>query len=59
MGTTNATLQEYTATSSGCDNDWCDGPDSDTLPCFACFDPRKDYDTAGTATIDDDDEGRA
>lgn len=23
----------------------CDGPDSETLPCFACFDPDRDYDT--------------
>jgi hypothetical protein len=21
----------------------CNGPDSDTLPCFACFDPTREY----------------
>jgi hypothetical protein len=29
---------------NSCDNDWCDGPQSDTLPCFECFDPSQDYD---------------
>jgi uncharacterized protein YeaO (DUF488 family) len=24
--------------------EWCPGPDGDTLPCFECFDPSKDYD---------------
>ena len=28
---------------SNCDNDWCDGPDGDELPCFECFDLTKDY----------------
>lgn len=23
--------------SSDCGNDWCPGPNGDTLPCFACF----------------------
>lgn len=27
-----------------CENEWCDGPDSDTLPCFACFDSDRSYD---------------
>ena len=27
-----------------CENDWCDGPTGDTLPCFACFDPAREYD---------------
>lgn len=31
-------------TVSECDHEWCDGPESETLPCFACFDPEKDYD---------------
>ncbi len=30
--------------STDCENDWCDGPDSDTLPCFACFNPARQYD---------------
>ena len=29
--------------STDCENDDCDGPDSDTLPCFACFDPDHEY----------------
>lgn len=24
--------------------EWCPGPDGDSLPCFECFDPSKDYD---------------
>jgi len=27
-----------------CENDWCDGPKSETLPCFECFDPDREYD---------------
>lgn len=35
---TTTTINEKTADrSTDCDHDWCDGPDSDTLPCFACF----------------------
>lgn len=30
-------------TNSPCDNDWCDGPGGDELPCFECFDPTQDY----------------
>ncbi len=29
--------------STDCEEDWCNGPDSDTLPCFACFDPAREY----------------
>jgi hypothetical protein len=28
-------------------DEWCDGPDGDDLPCFACFDPDKDYNVGG------------
>lgn len=31
--------------STDCDNDYCDGPLSDTLPCFACFDPDREYES--------------
>jgi len=27
-----------------CEYDWCDGSESETLPCFACFDPDREYD---------------
>ena len=27
---------------NGCE--WCPGPDGDSLPCFECFDPSRDYD---------------
>jgi hypothetical protein len=27
-----------------CEYEWCDGPESETLPCFACYDPNRDYD---------------
>lgn len=30
--------------STECEYDWCDGLKSDTLPCFACFDPDREYD---------------
>lgn len=38
-----------------CDNDWCDGPDSDTLPCFACFESEREYEdlTLASETIAD------
>jgi hypothetical protein len=36
-------LIEKDTDSTDCENDWCDGPDSDTLPCFACFDPAREY----------------
>lgn len=32
-----------------CDDDWCDGPESETLPCFRCFDPDREY-----ATVESD-----
>lgn len=47
MTTTNTALEKATdddEPSTECDHDWCDGPDGDTLPCFACFDPNRDYD---------------
>ena len=34
---------ERAASSTDCDNDWCDGPESDTLPCFECFDRTREY----------------
>jgi hypothetical protein len=51
MSTTNATLKNDTD-SDGCDNDWCDGPESETLPCFECFDPDREYDLGVTRTGD-------
>jgi len=27
--------------------EWCDGPESDTLPCFDCFDQGREYDLGG------------
>jgi hypothetical protein len=44
----------YTTTTAGqkhsdrdetadCDSDWCDGPDGESLPCFACSDPDRTY----------------
>jgi hypothetical protein len=27
-----------------CEYEWCDGPESETLPCFACYNPDRDYD---------------
>jgi hypothetical protein len=27
----------------GCDNDWCGGPESETLPYFECYDPTREY----------------
>jgi len=26
-----------------CDHDWCNGRASETLPCFACYDPEREY----------------
>lgn len=45
MQSTNVRLEKGAATEEhdDCDYDWCDGPGSDTLPCFACFDPTRDY----------------
>jgi len=43
MSTTNTTLKEYTDQPQSCDNDWCDGPTSETLPCFECYDRTRDY----------------
>lgn len=31
-----------------CDSDYCDGPNGDILPCFACFDPDREYESEGT-----------
>lgn len=47
METTNLTVEERTDDTTDCDNDWCDGPASDTLPCFACFDPEREYEGEG------------
>ena len=44
--TTNPIAKERTDANS-CDNDWCDGPKSNTLPCFACFDPKREYECVG------------
>lgn len=46
MATTNATIKEFTDDESACDNDWCNGPESETLPCFACFDRTRTYETS-------------
>lgn len=27
-----------------CENDRCEGPKSETLPCVECFDPEREYD---------------
>lgn len=43
MSTTNAILKEYTDQLQGCENDWCDGPTSETLPCFECYDRTREY----------------
>jgi hypothetical protein len=42
MQTTSLQLNNDTE-QTNCGADWCDGPDSDTLPCFACFDPTREY----------------
>lgn len=34
---------EREATTEHCDDDWCGGPESDTLPCFDCFDRSQEY----------------
>lgn len=43
MSTTTTTLKEDTDQPQGCENDWCDGPTSETLPCFECYDRTRDY----------------
>lgn len=43
MSTTNATLEEDNEESSDCDTNWCDGQTNEVLPCFACFDPDREY----------------
>lgn len=55
MSTTNATSEEYTDASEQCDNDWCDGPRSETLPCFACYDRTRDYVIASRTRSDAED----
>lgn len=35
---------EKATESTDCENDHCDGPTGDRLPCFACFDPDREYD---------------
>jgi hypothetical protein len=44
MSTTNASPKEADDRGDECENDWCAGPASETLPCFDCFDPAHDYD---------------
>lgn len=43
MATTTSRREKATERTD-CENDWCNGPPSDTLPCFACFDPTREYD---------------
>lgn len=38
--TSQLTLSE---TCGGCGRDWCDGPRSEMLPCFDCFDLARSY----------------
>jgi hypothetical protein len=47
MSTTNTTLEEYNAETTDCKNDWCNGPESESLPCFECFDPEREYSVQG------------
>ena len=35
-----------------CDNDWCDSPDGETLPCFECFDSERNYDIGAQLTAE-------
>lgn len=51
MSITNAALEEDNDETDSCDKDWCGGPESETLPCFECFDPAREY--ATKRTIDD------
>jgi hypothetical protein len=46
MLTTRLRCQKDTECDEGtnCYNDWCEGPGSDTLPCFTCFDSDREYD---------------
>lgn len=55
MVTTNPIAKERTD-ANNCDNDWCDGPQSETLPCFQCFDPDREYscDRQTTTEVTDD-----
>lgn len=45
MTTTQTTQEKDTdkASAEQCDNDWCDGPESETLPCFSCYDLNREY----------------
>jgi hypothetical protein len=47
MATTSATDEKHRDREqiTDCDNDWCDGPDGEALPCFACFDSDRTYAT--------------
>lgn len=54
MATTDQKLDKYCVqpeAESGCENEWCDGPKSETLPCFECFDPDREYES-GLASSD-------
>jgi hypothetical protein len=56
MATTEDKRQEHYDEADHCDNHWCDGPQSETLPCFQCFDPDREYscDRQTTTTATDD-----
>lgn len=43
MATTPTQHEKTTDRSTDCDTDWCDGPTSDTLPCFDCFYSDREY----------------
>lgn len=50
MNTTSAKLEEYTDEPYDCEHDWCPGPTGETLPCFECFDPDREY---ALSSVDD------
>lgn len=45
MSTTNVRLEEDNDEPTDCEHDWCSGLTSETLPCFSCFNPTRDYAT--------------
>lgn len=46
MSATKSSDEKYSG-EEPCDHDWCDGPESDTLPCFDCFDRYRTYELGG------------
>ena len=34
---------EQAAESKHCEEEWCGGPQSESLPCFECFDRTREY----------------